>query len=167
MSKEIIVVGNIEFEKRKFHHCKNLILLEDVDIDNILKSGMVVSFGDKNYKYFISHKRDQYKIKTLHIMLPKTGTCVKSYDGGETKRMNFLFKDDDLLKKNNDLWNKVSNSIKKELDCKPSDIKSFLEIKIRPYRDKTTNFHARKKPEVDSNRICCSLIFIDSVLKKD
>ena len=26
------VCGDIEVEKHKFHHCKNLILLEDVDI---------------------------------------------------------------------------------------------------------------------------------------
>ena len=43
---------------------------------------------------------------------------VKSYDG-ETKRMHFLIKYDDLLKKCNDIWNKDSNSIKKELDCQP------------------------------------------------
>ena len=27
--------------------------------------------------------------------------------------------DDELLKKHNDIWNKVSNSIKNEFDCKP------------------------------------------------
>ena len=26
---------------------------------------------------------------------------------------------DELLKKHNDIWNKVSNSIKNEFDCKP------------------------------------------------
>ena len=31
--------------------------------------------------------------------------------------MNFLIKDDDLMKK--DTYNKVSNRIKKELDCEP------------------------------------------------
>ena len=36
MSKEIIAFGNIEWEKSKFHHRKNLILLEDIDTDNIL-----------------------------------------------------------------------------------------------------------------------------------
>ena len=36
MSKEIIVLDNIEIEKRKFYHHKNLVMLQDVDIDNIL-----------------------------------------------------------------------------------------------------------------------------------
>ena len=34
MSKEIVAFTNIEIEKCEFHHYKNLILLEDLDIDN-------------------------------------------------------------------------------------------------------------------------------------
>ena len=51
-------------------------------------------------------------------MLPKTGTYVKSYDG-ETKCMIFLIRDYNLMKKHNDVQNKVTNSIKKQLDCEP------------------------------------------------
>ena len=43
-------------------------------------------------------------------MCPKTIAYVKRYDG-ETKWMNFLIKDDDLLKKYNDIWNRVCNNI--------------------------------------------------------
>ena len=43
MSKEIKAFGNVEIEKRKFYHHKNLILLEYVDIDNIQVSTMVFS----------------------------------------------------------------------------------------------------------------------------
>ena len=46
MGNEIIAFDNIEIEKRKFLHRKNLILLEDVGIDNILISNMVSS-GEK------------------------------------------------------------------------------------------------------------------------
>ena len=47
-------------------------------------------------------------------MVSKISTFGKGY-AGETKWMNFLIKDDDLLKKCN-IWNKVSNNIKKEID---------------------------------------------------
>ena len=40
-------------------------------------------------------------------------------------------------------------------------------MKIRSYSDRVTDFHARKIPEADSNYICCSVILIDSVPKKD
>ena len=52
MSKEIIGFGNIEIEKYKFPHRKNLILLEEGDIGSTYVSS-VVSSGEKNYKYFI------------------------------------------------------------------------------------------------------------------
>ena len=54
----------------------------------------MVSCGEKNYQYFVSYKDNDYKIKPLHIMLPKMSDHIKSYDG-ETKRMNLLIKDDD------------------------------------------------------------------------
>ena len=51
-SKEIIDFGNIEIQKRKFHQCKNLILLQDVDIDNMLVSG-IVFHGEKIINFLL------------------------------------------------------------------------------------------------------------------
>ena len=48
MSKEMTAFGNIKIEKSNFHHYKNLILLEDVDVDNLLTSvWFVVSSNEK------------------------------------------------------------------------------------------------------------------------
>ena len=55
--------------------------------------------------------------KPLHLMLPKTSTYVKSYDG-QTKWLYFLIKDDD----------KVSVGIKKEFDSEPVYNKTFWKI---------------------------------------
>ena len=57
----------------------------------------MVSSGKKNYKYFIGYKDDDYRIKPLRTILPNTSAYVKSYDR-ETKWINILVKDDDLLK---------------------------------------------------------------------
>ena len=46
MSKEVRAFGKIQIENCKFHHCKNLIFLEDADIDNIQVSS-IVSYGEK------------------------------------------------------------------------------------------------------------------------
>ena len=51
-------------------------------------------------------------VKPLHIMLLKTKTYVKSYDG-QTKWMYFLIEDDDLLEKYNTISDKVNADIKK------------------------------------------------------
>ena len=50
------------------------------------------------------------KVKPLHIMLPKTSAYVKRYDG-QTKWINLLSEDDDLLEKYNNIWDKVSTDI--------------------------------------------------------
>ena len=55
------------------------------------------------YKYFNGYLDHDYKIKALHIILPKTSAHVKSYDG-ETKWIYLFIEDDKLLKKYNDIW---------------------------------------------------------------
>ena len=58
MGKEIIVCAKIEIKKRKFYHHKNLILLEDVDIDKMQVCSMVSPSEKKKiyiyiYKYWL------------------------------------------------------------------------------------------------------------------
>ena len=57
--RKLIVFGNIEIKKLKFHHHKNLTLLEDVDINNIQVCSMVSS-DEKTYKYFANYKNDDH-----------------------------------------------------------------------------------------------------------
>ena len=57
-------------------------------------------------------------MKLLHIMPPKLSAYVKTYDS-TTKWMYFLIWYGELLEKYNDIWNKVSNSIKTEFDSEP------------------------------------------------
>ena len=51
-------------------------MLDDIDNDNMLISYMV-SPDEKSYKEFIGFKDDDYKIKPLRIMPPKTRVYVK------------------------------------------------------------------------------------------
>ena len=124
-------------------------MLEYVDIDNILISSMVSS-GKKNYKHLIGYKDEDYKITPLLKILPKKIAYIKSNDG-DTKWMNFFIQDAELWKKYNDIWNNVSNGIKKNLDCEPISLivnnTKFLKTKIRSYGAGPTDFHTRIKPE--------------------
>ena len=97
MGKDILTFGNIEIEKYKFYHHKTPIFLRDVDIEKVLVSNKI-SFGEKIYKDFIGYLYNGSKVKPLHIMLPKTSSYVKSFDG-QTKWMYFLIEDDELLEK--------------------------------------------------------------------
>ena len=82
---------------------------------------------------------NDYKTKPLHIMLPKTTTHVRSYDG-ETQWIFFSIEDDELLKKYNNILEKVSTSIKKEFSGELVYNKKFLKIKIKSYGDEATDF---------------------------
>ena len=54
---------------------------------------------------------NDHKVNRLHIMLRKTSTYVKRYDG-QTKWMYFLIENDGLLEKYRTIWDKVSADIK-------------------------------------------------------
>ena len=94
----------------------------DVDIEKVLVSNKIF-FGEKNYKYFIGYLYN-HKVKSLHIIVPKTSAYVKSYDG-QTKWMYFLIEDGELLEKYNTICDKVSADIKKNSIASLSIIKNF------------------------------------------
>ena len=100
-------------KKNKLYRNKTPNFLKDLEIEKLLVSNKI-SFGEKNYKYFLGYLYDNYKVKPLHIMLPKTSAYVKNYDG-QTKWMYFLIEDDDLLEKYNTIWDKASADIKKRI----------------------------------------------------
>ena len=102
---------------------KTPILLKDVDIKEVLVSNKI-SFGEKNYKYVIGYLYNDHRVKSLHLMLPKTSTYVKSYDE-QVKWLYFLIEDDDLLEKYNTIWDKVSTDIKQNFIASLSTIKNF------------------------------------------
>ena len=99
-------------------------------------------------------------------MLPKTSAYVKSYDG-QTKWIYFLIEDDDLLKKYNTIWDKVTADIRKEFNSKHAYKNKFLKPKVKYHGDKVTDFHGKEIPKVDSNHTCLAVISLDSALKKD
>ena len=87
-------------------------------------------------------------------------------DFDETKYISFLIKDNDLLEKYDEIWKKVSNTIKRESDSYLVYIKKYLRIKIKSYKRKiNTNFYSNKILKEGSQYICLSIILIDSIFK--
>ena len=74
MGKEILTFSDTE--KNKFITIRVLFLKNM----QIWKSVSIYSSGEKSYKYFIGYLYNDYKVKQLHIMLPKISAYVKSYD---------------------------------------------------------------------------------------
>ena len=99
----------------------------------------------KGFKYFICYK-DAKKIKPSCIFLPKMTEYRKDFD--ETKYIYFLIKDDELLEQYNEIWEKLKNSLKKELGSNPIYNEKYLKAKMKSYNGKiNANFHNNKIPK--------------------
>ena len=81
---------SFEIEKKKnfFLPQSALSFLKDVDIEKVLVSNKI-SFGEKNFKYFIGYLYNDNKVNPIHTMISKTKAYVKSYYG-KTKWMYFF-----------------------------------------------------------------------------
>lgn len=116
MDKQIIALEDIDIERRKFHYSKYPINTDNVDIDKMITSKKFC-FGKMGFKYFIGYIDKDKKVKPFFIMLPKISGYTKRFD--ESKNMFPLVKDGELLEKYKNIWNKVSNSIKKRFNSEP------------------------------------------------
>ena len=77
-------------------------------------------------------------------------------------------KDEKLSEKFNEIWKYVSNIIKKEFDSNSVYNERYIKTKIKSYNGKIkTNFHNNKISKEGSQCISLSVIWIDSVYKKD
>ena len=97
----------------------------------------------------------------MHKVLPKIRRHANNFGG-----KSLLTEYDKSPEKYDKILDKVSNSIKKELDSEPVESDNYVKTKIKYYKGKTkTSFFNGKIPKEDSDRLCLVLIFIDSVLK--
>ena len=77
--------------------------------------------------------------------------------------MHFLIEYEELLKKYNDIWDKVSNSTRNEIDSKPAYNKKFLKTKLKPYCNEATVFHMKNITKVGSHYTCLVVILINFI----
>ena len=87
---------NKKLKKKNNYRNKTFVPLRDIDIEKVSNK---ISFGEKNYNYFIGYLYNDHKVQPLHIMLPKTSAYVKNYD--RQPKWMYFFLEDDLLEKHN------------------------------------------------------------------
>ena len=84
----------------------------------------------------------------------------------EAKYVSFFIKNDELPEKCNEIWDKVSNPIKKGFDSEPVYSEKYLRTKTKSDEEKISkNFQENKLPKEGSQCICLPIILIDSVLE--
>ena len=153
----------LKLKKYKFHQHESPIFIDKIDINEILVSNKV-SFGQKDFKYFIGYT-DAKKVRPLSIFLLKMNAYRRDFD--KTKYMSFSIKDEKSLEKYNEIWKNASNIIENEFDSKPVYNEKYLKTK-KSYNGKINiNFYNNKIPKEGSPCIRVSVMLIDSVYRKD
>ena len=113
MDKKIIKFDDTEIEEYKFRQHKSPISINNI---YIYITKIVVSnklpFSKQDFKYFIGYK-DAKNIRPLCIFSSKVSIYRREFD--KTKSMCFLLKDKNFLEKRIEIWEKVSNVIKKNV----------------------------------------------------
>ena len=84
----------------------------------------------------------------------------------DNKCMNLLVHDEELLKKYNEIWDKISNLFKKGFNSKPVYDNKYIKTKIKIYNNRiNTNFHGNKTREENEYCTCLSVILLILLLK--
>ena len=65
--------------------------------------------GDDGFKYFIGYKEGEI-VKLLCIILPQMTGYIKCFENGG-KNMSFEIKDEDLLVKYSEIWDKIKETL--------------------------------------------------------
>ena len=91
---------------------------------------------------------------------------AKKFEGNTT--MSLKIRDKQLLKKYNQIWNRVEKLLKIEFDGKPvyGDDDKYIKTKIKIYDGSVNiNFQDKKIPKEKSPSKCLSIIMLDFVIK--
>ena len=121
MSEKTLKFDNIRVNKKQFGKSKQPIDLDLINVDQIVVSDKF-KHSDDGFKYFIGYKEAEI-IKTLCIILPQMSGYIKYFENSG-KKMSFAIKDDDVLDKYNEIWDKI----KKTLNIKFHSMPDYDEI---------------------------------------
>ena len=109
MSEKTLKFDNIRVNKEEFHKSKQPIGLGLVTVDEIVVSD-TFKHSDDGFKYFIGYKESEVA-KPLCIILPQMTGYIKYFEYGG-KNMTFVIKDDYVLDKYNEIWDKIKETLK-------------------------------------------------------
>ena len=106
------------------------------------------------------------KLMLLCIKLPQMNRYVKYFN--DSKGINLLIHDEELLKKCNEIWDKISNLLKKGFNSEPVYNYKYIKTKIKTCNNRIiTNFQDNKIPKDNEYCACLSVILIDPVVNVD
>ena len=92
---------------------------------------------------------------------------IKYFKNGG-KNMSFMVKDDSVLNKYNEIWDKIKERLNIKFHSMPAYDQTYIKAKVREFNGVIkTNFLGNKIPKENMYYTCIACITIDSVMKMD
>ena len=165
MSEKTLKFDNIRVNKKGFHKSKQTINLVLAKVDQIVISDKFKR-SDDSFKYFIDYKEGEI-VKPLCIILPQMSGYIKYFENGE-KNMYFMIKNDDVLDKYNNIWDKIKGKLNIKFHSMSVYVKIYMRAKVREFnRVIKTNFLSDEIPKENMHYTCIACMTIDSVMKME
>ena len=130
MSEKTLKFDNIRVNKKEFHKSKQPIDLKSVNVDQIVVSDKF-KHSDDGFKYFIGYKEGEI-VKPLCIILPQMTGYIKYFENGG-KNMSFVIKDDDVLDKYNEIWDKIKEKLNIKFQSMPVHDEKYIKAKVTEF----------------------------------
>ena len=108
LSEKPLTFDNIRVNKKEFYKSKQPIDLDLVNVDQIVIFDKF-KHSDDGFKYFIGYKEGEI-VKPLCIILPQMSVYIKYFEN-RSKNMCFMIKNDDVLDKCDEIWDKIKNTL--------------------------------------------------------
>ena len=165
MSEKTLKFDNIRVNKKEFHKSKQPIDLMSVNVDQIVVSDKF-KHNNEGFKYFIGYKEGEI-VKPLCIILPQMSGYIKYFENGG-KNMSFVIKDDDVLDKYNEIWDKIKGKLNIKFHSMPVYDEKYMKAKVREFNGVIkTNFLSDEVPKENEHYTCIACITIDSVMRME
>ena len=110
MKSNILSYGEIGIDKSAFHNNATSISIDEVENNRIVLFDKT-SYGNKGlFKYYIGYKHEDGTFSPLNINFPRLTGYTKHFN--DNKYISLLVTDKELLKKYNEICNKIKNLFK-------------------------------------------------------
>ena len=163
MSGETLKFDNVRVSKKEFHESKQPIDLKLVNVDQIVVSDKF-SHNYDGFKFYIGYKEGEI-VQPFCIILPQTSGYIKSFENG-SNNMSFMVKNDDVLDKYNEIWDKVKGKLNIKFHSMPVYDEKYIKGKVREFNGVIkTNFLGDEIPEENVRYTGITCITIDSVMR--
>ena len=112
---------------------------------------------DDGFNYFIGYKEGEI-VKPLCIILPQMSGYIKYFENGG-KNMSFVIKDNDVLDKYNEIWDKIKGKLNIKFHSMPVYDEKYIKAKVREFNGviKTNQI---PKESVHYTCIACKLLIL-------